>query len=72
MSRTFSASELIRQALQLGVAIVVPLLVLLGAGHWLDVRYNTTPLFLVGGLVVSFILSIITLVQIVRRANTHG
>ena len=72
MSDAFSAADLIKQALRLGVAIVVPLVILLLAGRTLDIRFDTTPLFLIVGLVLSFVVSIVTLVKIVRRSNTNG
>ncbi|MFH0831195.1 MAG: AtpZ/AtpI family protein [Parcubacteria group bacterium] len=69
MPRAQSSTSLLRSALQIGVSIVVPLVALLVLGRWLDVRYQTTPLFILIGLILSFIITVAVLVKIVRTAQ---
>lgn len=62
------ASPLVRSALQVGTSIVLPLLVFLGVGRWLDLQRGTSPLFLLVGLVLSFVITFAVLMRIVRTA----
>lgn len=39
-------------------------------GQWLDARWQTEPIFLVVGLMVAVVLSLVTLVQEIRAVST--
>ncbi len=46
---------------QFGYTITVPLIALVLLGRFLDKRFNSSPLFLIGGIVLSMIISSIVL-----------
>ena len=51
----------------IGFAILIPLLVGIGIGIWLDNKFLTKPQFTVGGLLVGLILSITNLIFTVKK-----
>lgn len=57
---------------QIGLVIVIPILVFLGIGSFLDEQFNSSPRYLVIGLAVSFIVSIATLAIVVKRLNAQA
>ncbi|MFH1047734.1 MAG: AtpZ/AtpI family protein [Patescibacteria group bacterium] len=54
---------------EFGVIIAAPIVILAVLGHWLDERYSTAPLFLIGGFILAAVLSGIS---IYRRAKQFG
>ncbi|MFO0704387.1 MAG: AtpZ/AtpI family protein [Candidatus Andersenbacteria bacterium] len=77
MSRAQTSRMLLKQALQLGASIALPLLLLLVLGRWLDRMRGTSPLFLLIGLGLSLVLTTVLLTRLVRTATraaggTHG
>ncbi len=52
-----------------GVAIAVPAVLAALAGKWLDTRFNTSPWFLIGLLVLAFVL---TAIHVARIAKEYG
>jgi len=57
-------------ASQLGFALAGPLVIFIGAGVLLDRHFHTTPLLILIGAVVGFILSGVALFDIVRQLPT--
>jgi ATP synthase protein I len=51
----------------IGFAIVIPLLLGIGIGVWLDTKYGTKPQFTLGGLVVGLVLSVANLIFTVKQ-----
>ena len=50
-------------AWELGYLIVIPLVIFALGGRWLDKQYGTSPWFLLGGLVLSIIITTISLIR---------
>ena len=52
---------------QIGFAILIPLLLCLGIGIWLDTHFHTKPQFTLGGIILGFILSFTNLFMTLRQ-----
>lgn len=48
-------SDLIGFAFDLGFSIIIPLVIFAFGGRWLDVKFDSSPLFLIIGLLVSLV-----------------
>ncbi|MFH0772856.1 MAG: AtpZ/AtpI family protein [bacterium] len=59
-------------ALDLGVYLIVPLLVGLGAGIFLDTKLGTKPLCIICGLLLGSLGSFFNLIKIVRQFSKHA
>ncbi len=57
---------------QIGLVIVIPILIFLSIGRYFDNRFGTSPRFLFIGLSVAFVVSMATLVVIVRKLNVQA
>ncbi len=51
---------------ELGLIIAIPVVVLAFGGAWLDKQYGTSPLLLISGCIIAFLLSAIAVVRKVR------
>lgn len=51
----------------IGFAILVPLLIGIGTGVWIDSKYQTKPTFTLIGLTIGLIISILNLIHTVKR-----
>jgi F0F1-type ATP synthase assembly protein I len=54
---------------ELGLLIVIPLLILLLIGIRLDRSFGTTPLFIIAGLILSFVVSAIAIARKVKKVQ---
>jgi F0F1-type ATP synthase assembly protein I len=54
---------------ELGLIIATPLVVIILAGIWLDKKLNTTPLFIIVGILLSITTSAITIGRKIKRLN---
>lgn len=48
-------AELVKFAYDLGISICIPLVILAGLGIWADKKFQTKPLFMIVGLLLSLI-----------------
>ncbi len=64
-----TSQNVIKQALQLGGSIALPLVLLLAIGRFLDVKFGTSPRYLFIGLGLSLISTAYVLVRLVRSAK---
>ena len=51
---------------QLGISIVIPLIICIGGGIWLDDRFGTSPRFVFGGIVVGLYVAVIDVIYILK------
>lgn len=64
-----ASQNMIKQALQLGGSIALPLVLLLAIGRFLDVKMGTSPRYLLIGLALSLISTTYVMVRVVRAAR---
>jgi F0F1-type ATP synthase assembly protein I len=64
-----AAGQMIRLSLNLGVAIVIPLLAFLFTGRFLDRQFGTAPMLMLVGIGLAFVITMVLLVAIVRRTS---
>lgn len=60
-------AELVKFAYDLGISICIPLLVLAGLGIWLDRKFDTKPLFMIAGLLLSLITTGISINKKIKK-----
>jgi F0F1-type ATP synthase assembly protein I len=65
-----AAGQMIRLSLNLGIAIVMPLLAFLFTGRFLDRRFGTEPVLMLVGIGLAFVITMVLLVVIVRRTSS--
>jgi|GEM_PF-4482227 len=64
-----ASQNVLKQALQLGGAIALPLVLLLAIGRFLDVKFGTSPSYLLTGLGLSLISTTFVLMRVARAAR---
>lgn len=52
---------------QIALSVTVPLLIFALGGRWLDRRFETFPLFFLGGFVVALIVGLLLAVRVVKN-----
>lgn len=57
----------IAKALNLGSTIIISLLLPLGIGCWIDYKLNTTPIFLLLGVLFGLVLAFYSLYQLTKN-----
>lgn len=66
---TMFKSELISFAYELGTFIVIPLVICLLAGIWVDHKFDTKPFGIIGGLLLSLISTIFAIKKKIKEFN---
>jgi F0F1-type ATP synthase assembly protein I len=51
---------------QLGLSVVIPLLISIGGGVWLDKTFSSSPKFTVGGIIIGLYLAAVDVAYILR------
>ena len=65
----FTFATLASMVGELGIIIAAPLVVTILAGIWLDKKFNTTPLFIIVGVLLAITTSAIAIGRKIKRLN---
>ena len=60
------------EILSLGTELALTEIIGAAAGYWLDTKLGTLPWCLVGGVLIGFVLSLVRVISVAKRARKNG